>query len=69
MCTITAQLDELIKNLEPQAKINDQGKAETYYQVEYDTALLFGLAEFGASVVWEEDVSCFLLKSLMSWCN
>jgi len=55
MCTITAQLDDLTKTLQPQVTINDQGKEETYYMVEYDTALLFGLTEFKASVIWEED--------------
>ena len=60
MCTITAQLDELVKGLRPQVTTNDEGKTETYYLVEYDTALLFGLTEFKASVIWEENVSVFL---------
>lgn len=60
MCTITAQLDELVKGLSPRVTTNDEGKTETYYLVEYDTALLFGLTEFKASVIWEENV-CGLL--------
>ena len=63
MCTITAQLDELIKGLPPRVTTNDEGKSETYYLVEYDTALLFGLTEFKASVIWEENV-CDLLDRL-----
>jgi len=69
MCTITAQLDELIKALQPQVTTNDQGKEETYYLVEYDTALLFGLTEFKASVIWEEDVSSFTEKFPISQGN
>lgn len=64
MCTITAQLDELIKALQPQVTTNDQGKDETYYLVEYDTALLFGLTEFKAAVVWKENVSDLLDQCL-----
>jgi hypothetical protein len=60
MCTITAQLDELVKGLHPRVTTNDEGKTETYYLVEYDTALLFGLTEFKASVIWEENVSVLL---------
>jgi hypothetical protein len=50
MCTITAQLDELVKDLRPRVTTNNEGKSETYYLVEYDTALLFGLTQFKASV-------------------
>jgi hypothetical protein len=60
MCSITAQLDELIKALQPRVTTNDEGKDETYYLVEYDTVLLFGLTKFKASVVWEENVSDLL---------
>ena len=60
MCTITVQLDELVNSLQPRVTRNDEGKDEEYYLVEYDTALLFGLAEFKASVVWEENVSDLL---------
>jgi len=57
MCTVTVQLDEVVNSLQPRVTRNDQGKDETYYLVEYDTALLFGLAEFKASVIWKHDVS------------
>ena len=60
ICTITAQLDELVKDLRPRVTTNDEGKTETYYLVEYDIAFLFGLTDFKASVIWEENVSVLL---------
>ena len=60
ICTITAQLDELVKDLRPRMTTNDEGKTETYYLVEYDIAFLFGLTDFKASVIWEENVSVLL---------
>ena len=60
MCTITAQLDELVKGLRPRVTTNNEGKSETYYCVEYDIAFLFGLTEFKASVIWDENVSVLL---------
>lgn len=53
--TVHADLSGLVERLE--ARTGPQG---TYYEVEYDIIILFGLTEFKAQYAWIEDVSSSL---------
>jgi len=53
LCSISVDLSHL--RLKP--KSNSSGK--TYYEVDYEIVLLFGLTELKAQVAWKEHVSLF----------
>ncbi|KDR69812.1 hypothetical protein GALMADRAFT_910351 [Galerina marginata CBS 339.88] len=55
MGNIEADLGELTKTLKPHVTINDGGEEETYYSIDFDIALLFGMTEFKALVIWQEN--------------
>jgi hypothetical protein len=52
---ITADLSHL--NLNPRK--GRQGK--TYFRVDYEIVLLFGLTELKAQIAWKENVRCIVL--------
>jgi hypothetical protein len=55
LCMITADLSHL--NLNPRK--GRQGK--TYFRVDYEIVLLFGLTELKAQIAWKENVRCIVL--------
>ncbi|PPQ99006.1 hypothetical protein CVT24_003488 [Panaeolus cyanescens] len=60
MCTIEANLEELTKSLSPIRYVDENGHEHVHYRANYEVALLFGLTEFKAVVIWQEDVSRFV---------
>ena len=66
LCTIEMDLSYL--PLSPRSKSSGGG---TYYCLEYDVILLFGLTELEAMVAWKEEVGPFLVlfhTSLLTKC-
>lgn len=61
MCTIEANLEELTKSLKPIRHVDEKGHEHVFYRADYEVALLFGLTEFKAVVIWKEDVSRFFV--------
>ena len=58
MCRITANLDELCDTLQPRLAFDEYGNEKRYYRIDFQIALLFGLTEFQALVIWKDgDVS------------
>jgi len=58
MCRITANLDELCDTLQPRLALDEYGNERRYYRIDFQIALLFGLTEFQALVIWKDgDVS------------
>jgi hypothetical protein len=53
LCTIEADLSRV--PLVPRPKAVGKG---TFYRVDYDIVLLFGMTELKALVAWKENVSC-----------
>ena len=62
LCTIQVDLSHL--PLSRQRRHSGKG---TFYCVEYDTVLLFGLTGFKAAIAWKENVSPSLL--IVHWIN
>ena len=54
LCTITADMSRLCDSLQPA-----RARGKTFYRIRYEFALHFGLTEFKAQAVWQENV-CFL---------
>ena len=54
VCTIKVDLSYLVDVQENKK----QGPKGEYYRVDYEVALLFGLTEFKAQLVWQEKVMC-----------
>ncbi|KAJ7755461.1 hypothetical protein B0H16DRAFT_715359 [Mycena metata] len=50
LCTINADTSEMAKTLEPQ-----QGQSGTYYRIDFDVVLSFGLTELKAQIAWIEN--------------
>ena len=58
MCRITANLDELCDTLQPRLTFDEYGNERRYYRINFQIALLFGMTEFQALVIWKDgDVS------------
>lgn len=57
LCTITANTSQIARL--PTALRNENGRS--YYQVEIDVVLLFGLTELKAQIAWKEDVRVVLI--------
>ena len=56
LCTIQADLSHL--PLSRQRKHSGKG---TFYRVDYDIVLLFGLTEFKAAIAWKENVGLLIV--------
>jgi len=73
MCTIEADLDELCKSLKPRTASDTTGKETTFYRADFEIALLFGMTEFKALIIWKgENVSRLPVKAncaLTMCCN
>ncbi|KAK0471607.1 hypothetical protein IW261DRAFT_1405758 [Armillaria novae-zelandiae] len=59
LCTITANTQQAAKTIKPQI---GPGK-RTFYQLDYDVVLLFGLTELQAYVSWNHRVCIFIITS------
>lgn len=66
MCSIKVDLEDLTKTLKPRTATNKNGLEDIYYTINFDIALLFGLTEFKASVIWQENVR-FRFQMSESW--
>ena len=53
VCTVEVDLSHLTKKTEDIKKRGLKGK---YYQIDYEVALLFGLTELKAQLIWKEKV-------------
>lgn len=53
VCTVEVDLSHLTKKTEDIKKRGPKGK---YYQLDYEVALLFGLTELKAQLIWKEKV-------------
>ncbi|PPQ91153.1 hypothetical protein CVT25_003058 [Psilocybe cyanescens] len=62
MCSIKADLMDLTKTLKPRTITGKNGQEELYYTINFEIALLFGLTEFKANVIWQENVSSESLR-------
>lgn len=59
LCTITANTQQIAKTLKPQYGLDGR----TFYKLDYDVVLLFGLTELQAHVSWKYRVRIFLVGS------
>ncbi|KAH9485819.1 Heat shock 70 kDa protein 12B [Psilocybe cubensis] len=64
MCSIKADLDDLAKTLKPRTVTNKDGREDVYYAINFDIALLFGLTEFKASVIWQENTVFYAISDV-----
>ena len=53
VCTVEVDLSHLTRKTEDIKKRGSKGK---YYQIDFDVALLFGLTELKAQLIWKEKV-------------
>lgn len=53
---------DLTKTLKPRTITGKNGQEELYYTINFEIALLFGLTEFKANVIWQENVSSESLR-------
>ena len=53
VCTVEVDLSHLTRKTEDIKKRGPKGK---YYQIDYEVALLFGLTELKAQLIWKEKV-------------
>jgi len=54
MCRIAVDLDELCDTLQPRLALDEYGNEKRYYRIDFQIALLFGLTEFQAMVIWKD---------------
>ena len=52
MCKVIAHTSKLVQSLPPQRAAN----GSTYYEMDYDVVLLFGLTELKAQISWMDKV-------------
>ena len=57
VCTIEVDLSHLTRNTKDIKKRGPKGK---YYRLDYEVALLFGLTELKAQLIWKEKVPFFI---------
>jgi hypothetical protein len=58
LCTVHADTSNIAEALKPQ-----QGKSGTYYRLDFEMVLSFGLTELKAQIAWFENVSAHPLLS------
>jgi hypothetical protein len=53
LCHVHADTTELCKNLQPRTRFGET----TFYQINFEVVLAFGLTELKAYIRWDENVS------------